>query len=160
MDRKTFLESYATALFPIQAYPSRWQSLSVRLLVHECRHTTHCVWLGYLVPIIGWIPGDTGRHIRAWCGAPLYAALYLFFLLPTIFSIGRLLIELDADAAAWRWQLKHGHKIADIIDRARSFGERVCSGRYMWAWLKCLGGVWIFEKVAFRTIRRVPKSVN
>ena len=148
MSKKTFLEDYATTLFPIQGYPSAWGALSTRLLVHECRHTTHCVWLGYLIPVLGWIPGRTGRHIRAWCGAPFYVVLYALFLLPTVFALGRWLIELDADRTAWRWQVRNGYKVEEVLERARAFGERVCSGRYFWAWLKVFGGVSLYERVA------------
>lgn len=153
MSRKTFLEDYATTIFPIQGYSSKWSALSTRLLVHECRHTTHCVWLGYLVPVLGWIPGRTGRHIRAWCGAPFYTVAYLLLLLPTVFAIGRWLIELDADRTAWCWQMRHGYKSEEVVERARAFGAKVCSGRYFWAWLKCLGGVALYEWTARRMVK-------
>jgi len=153
MPKKRFLEEYATTFFPIQGYPSIWEALSTRLLVHECRHTTHCVWLGYLVPILGWIPGKTGRHIRAWCGAPFYAVLYLLVVFPIGFSVGRWLIEFDADRTSWKWQAKYGYKLSEIVDRARGFGKRVCSGRYMWAWLRVFGGVALFEWAAKRIVK-------
>jgi hypothetical protein len=152
MKKKVFLEEYATTLFPIQGYPSSFEALSTRLLVHECRHTTHCVYLGYLIPILGWIPGKVGRHIRAWCGAPFYAGLYLLFILPSVFAAGRWLFELDCDRVAYKWQIGHGYKVGEILNRAKKFGGKVCSGRYFWAWLKSLGGVTLFEWVAKRVI--------
>lgn len=153
MKKRVFLEQFATTLFPIQGYPSKLKKLSIRLVVHECRHTTHCVWLGYLIPILGWIPGYHGRHIRAWCGAPFYTVLYLVAVLPTVLAVGRWLIELDCDKACWRWQVKHNYKVGEIVWRASNFGAKVCSGRYFWAWLKVLGGVRLFVWQANKVVR-------
>lgn len=148
MPKKRFFEDYATTLFPIQGYPKHWESLSTRLLIHECRHTAHCVWLGYLIPVLGWIPGSWGRHIRAWCGAPFYVLLYLFLILPVGFAIFRWLIELDCEITAWKWQLDYHYKPDQILSRAIDFGNRVCSGHYLWAWLPIFGGVDLYETVA------------
>lgn len=153
MSKKVFLEEYATTLFPIQGYSSKWRTLSMPLLVHECRHTTHCVWLGYLVPILGWIPGYHGRHLRAWCGAPFYTVIYVLALLPSVFALGRWLIELDADRTSWRWQLRNGYRPWQVRQRAKAFGEKVCSGRYFWSWLKVFGGVALFRWTAERVIK-------
>jgi len=133
MGRKRFLEEYATTLGPAQGYPSIFGALSKRLLVHECRHTTHCVWLGWLVPVFGWF---FGRRVRAWCGLPIYAVLYLLFpVLPVGLNLGRWLFELDAEKTAWRWALRNGYPARSIVKRARDFGGRVCGGQYVWSWL-------------------------
>lgn len=151
MPRKIFLEEYATTLIFIQGYPN---GINERLLVHECRHVTHCVWLGYLIPIVGWIPGIIGRRIRACCGFPIYMILYLFFIFPIFFSIGRLLIELDADRASWIYQIKNEYKSDQIIEQAERFGETVCSKCYLWSWPKFLGGVYLYELIARKTIKK------
>jgi hypothetical protein len=147
MNRRRFLDEYATTIGPIQGYPKAWSRLSRRLFVHECRHTTHCVWLGWLVPIAGWF---FGRHVRAWCGLPIYGVLYLA-LLPAVLSL-RFWIELDCDRTSWKWMLRNGYSATQVMDRARVFGATVCSGRYFWPWL--FWGRKIFERTARRIVNK------
>jgi hypothetical protein len=151
MSKKKFLGEFATTLFPIQGYPAAWSALSTRLLVHECRHTTHCVWLGYLVPVVGWIPGDKGRFIRAWCGAPFYVIIYLFLLLPVLFATGRFITELDCELTAWRWQLQNGYKPDEIQGRAAMFSSKLCGPPYLFAVPSCIGKK-IFKHAARKAI--------
>jgi hypothetical protein len=149
MGRKTFLENYATTLGPIQGYPRGYSRLSKRLLVHECRHTTHCVWLGWLIPIVGWF---FGRRVRAYAGLLPYAVLYLILLFPIGFCIGRWLFELDADRTSWRWQLRNGYTPEHVKERAGQFARKVCGGQYVWAWIPWLGGIAAFERAADKVI--------
>jgi len=149
MPNKKWLEEYATTFFPLQAYPSQFGALSTRLLVHECRHTTHCVWLGRLVPILGWF---FGRHVAAWCGAPFYIVLYAFTLFPIGIAVARWLIEFDAEYTAWKWQVRAWHKVQDIRPRAKSFGLKVCGWPYFISWFRWLGGVALFEWGARRVL--------
>lgn len=150
ISRRKFLEEYATTFGPLQAYPRYWPSLSTRLLVHECRHTTQCLWFGYAVPIAGWF---FGRRVRAWCGLPLYGIVYLLLFLPLGFAYFRYLFERDADRVAYRWALEEGYTPKWVTERARSFGLRVCGGNYGWSW-PAFFGVNGFVKVASEEIER------
>jgi hypothetical protein len=155
MPNKRWLEEFATTFFPIQAYPSQFPSLSTRLLVHECRHTTHCVWLGYLVPILGWF---FGRHVRAWCGAPFYIVLYAFTLFPIGIAVTRWLIEFDCDYTSWKWQVRTKYKVYRITPRAKEFGAKVCGWPYLISWFRWLGGIELFEWGARRALNSAQRK--
>jgi hypothetical protein len=131
MSKKRYLEDFASTFGPTQKYPAGWDKLSKRLLAHECRHTTHCVWLGWAIPIVGWF---FGRRVRAWCGLCLYAPLYLLVLLPMGLAYFRYQAELDADRFAYGWALRHGYEKERIVQRASEFAKLVSGGSYGWAW--------------------------
>lgn len=134
MGKKVFLENYATTFGPIQAYPKSYERLSVRLLVHECQHTKQAVFFGYFVPIIGWIPGKTGRRIRAYAGLLWMALFYLVILFPVWLCYGRYWVERNADEASYRWMLENGYDAKQVRERAAEFAEKVGGGQYFFAW--------------------------
>lgn len=154
---RRFLTEFATTFGPIQAYPREFETLSTRLLVHECRHTTQAVWLGWAFPILGWF---FGRRVRAFAGLPFLFVLYLFPgpLLPVGFCLGRWLFELDADRTAWRWMLKNGYAPELVKLRAEEFGGDVCGKSYVFAWLKVLGGVSVFKRSAAKVIADAKRT--
>lgn len=134
MGKKTFTQTYATTFGPIQAYPPAYDSLSMALLVHECQHTKQAVFLGYFVPILGWIPGGIGRRIRAYAGLLWMALFYLVLLFPVWGCYGRYWMERNADEASYIWMLKNGYSSAEVRSRAREFAEKVGGGQYVFAW--------------------------
>lgn len=136
MGYRQFLDQYAITLGPLQAYPAAWTKLSTRLLVHECTHTTWCVWLGWLIPIAGWF---FGRRVRAWCGLLPFGLLYLLVFLPFVVAYGRYRAELHADVVAWRWALANGYDASMVELMAAERAETVCGGSYGWSWPKPLG---------------------
>jgi hypothetical protein len=147
---RRFLTEVATTFGPIQAYPRELPSLSTRLLVHECRHTTQAVWLGWLFPVLGWF---FGRRVRAYAGLPFMAILYLLFpLLPVALNVCRWLFELDADRASWRWMLDNGYSPDMVKLQAEEFAKDVCGGPYVFAWLSFLGGVAAFTRSAAKVV--------
>lgn len=133
MNKKIFLEEYATTFGPFHAYPRQFEALGKRLLVHECRHTTHCVWLGWSIPIIGWF---FGRRVRAYCGLPLYSILYLFVFFPIYLSYFRYLFELDCETVSYVWSLKNGYNYDQVKDRAEDMARQVYSWNYGKAWFE------------------------
>ena len=129
MSRRTFLHDYATTIGPIQAYPRQWSAEMVRrLLVHEARHTRQFRWFAL--------------GLNPWLGVPLMGLCYALFPLPLGFAYVRYRLELDADVADWRVRLAQGESPSVIRQRAVSFGGRVASGAYGWAWPRrwCLKG--------------------
>lgn len=150
MSKTKFLTRYATTLGPFHGYPRDWPELSTRLLVHECRHTTQFVFAGWFVPVLGWL---FGRKVRAAVGVLPMAIVYGLVVLPIGFAVGRWQLELDADRRSWAWAIRNGYSSAYVRERAKSFGATVCSGAYLWAWLKALGGVKAFERAADKVIR-------
>lgn len=153
---RRFLDDYATTFGPIQAYPVGLDGLSTRLLVHECRHTTQAVWLGWSFPVLGWF---FGRRVRAYAGLPLMAVLYLLFpLIPVGMCLCRWLFELDADRASWRWMLRNGYTAGMVTVRAEEFARKVCGGAYVFAWPNNLGGVSVFKNAAAKVIAEHGKA--
>lgn len=150
MGRRRFLEDFATTLGPWHGYPRSWPALSKRLLVHEGRHTTQFVFCGWFVPVFGWF---FGRKARAVVGLIPMALVYGLVLFPIYFALGRWLLELDADRASWRWQIRNGYKPEDVLVRASRFGNLVTSGAYLWAWPRWAGGVRVFERSADKVIK-------
>ena len=151
MSLEIFLKEYATTFGPLHAYPRQFDKLSKRLLVHECRHTTHCVWLGWLIPIVGWF---CGRRVRAYCGLPLYALFYLLIFFPIGLAYFRYRIELDCDVAAYKWALNNGYDPNSVRERSIQFAEKVSGWSYGKAWFrKCvLRG---FQNAAERIIANI-----
>lgn len=138
IDRRTFLEDYATAIGPLQGYPRHWSVARVEsLLVHEARHTRQARWCGL--------------GIHPWLGLPLFGALYLAVPLPAGGALLRFWFELDADRAAWRHALAQGARPEQVRTRAVEFASRVCSGHYGWPIPRHLGAAW-FARAAERTI--------
>ena len=150
MPKRKYLERYATTLGPWHGYPSTWPALSKRLLVPECRHTPQVGFAGWFVPVFGWF---FGRKARAVAGLVPMAIVYGLLLLPLGFCVGRWQLELDADRTAWHWALRNGYSDEYVRERAREFGDKVCGGPYLWAWLKVLGGVKAFDAAADKVIR-------
>lgn len=136
MDLNVFLQMYATTIGPLQGYPRRFAALGKRLLVHECRHTWQCVMCGYLIPIVGWIPGKTGRRIRAWVGLLPMALIYFVLPFPIFFCYGRYRLELDADIKAWRWALENGYTVDATRNRAAARINTVGGWAYGRPWPK------------------------
>lgn len=136
ISRERFMNDYATTIGPLQAYPRRFEKLSRRLLVHECRHTRQARWLGL--------------GIHPWVGLPLLAVLYLLAPLPLGFAWFRWRFEIDADLTSYRWMLKNGYSATEVMLRAKAFGSKVCGSNYGWSWL--IGGVSGFEKAARKAI--------
>lgn len=138
---RTFLESYATTLGPIQGYPSRYRRLSTHVLVHEARHTKQARWFGL--------------GIHPWVGLPLFAVFYLLLFLPLGFAFFRWRFEIDADLAMYRWALKEGYSEDWVRARSKRFARKVCGGNYGWSFPVWLGGLRGFEKAAERAIKEV-----
>lgn len=127
----------AVTLGLLQRYPRHWARLSRRLIVHECTHTTQCVWLGWLIPIAGWF---FGRRVRAWCGLLPFAFLYLLVFLPLLLAYFRYRLELHADIVSWRWALANDGWAAGMVRlHASERADSVCGRPYIWAWPKPLG---------------------
>jgi hypothetical protein len=131
ISHKKFMSEYATTLITRQGYPRIWKYLSIRVIVHECRHTTQAVFFGWLFFPIAWI----NRRFRAWLGLPLFALVYFVLPFPIYFAAGRFYLELDADKKAWRYCLKNEIKTADqILEHAKRRAKRLSSGIYFWSW--------------------------
>ncbi len=132
-------QDMAITLGPLQRYPRHWARLGRRLIVHECTHTTWCVWLGLLIPLLGWF---FGRRARAWCGFPIFAALYLLVFLPVLLAYFRYRAELHADVVSWRWAMVNandGWTPSMIRMHARERADSVCGGKYVFSWPRSLG---------------------
>lgn len=135
---RRFLDQFATTLGPLQGYPAAWSPERVEaVLVHEARHSRQARLCGL--------------GIHPWLGFPVFAVLYLALPLPMGFAWLRLLFEIDADRASWRFALARGASPQQIRERARDFGTVVCSGAYGWPLPRSLG-VRLFERAAERVI--------
>jgi hypothetical protein len=152
MGRKKFIEQFSTTFGPIQAYPRQYPTLSKRLLVHECRHTTQAVFMGWFVPVVGWF---FGRRVRAYAGLLPMAVIYLLApIIPIGLCLGRWLLEVDADRACWRWAMKFdGYDAGMIRVMAQERVEDVCGAAYVWAWPKWLGGRALYLSTAEGVIK-------
>lgn len=120
MDKKTFLEGYATTIGPIQAYPENWPYWEVeQLIAHESRHTRQFRWFGL--------------GIHPWVGLVPMALFYLLFPLPVFVGWVRYRLELDAAASEWWYMLNHGATKPEVIMRALHFAELIASPAYGYA---------------------------
>lgn len=131
ISHRKFMNEYATTLITRQGYPKIWRVLSIRVIIHECRHTTQAVLFGWLFFPIAWI----NRRLRAWLGLPLFALIYFILPFPIYFAAGRFYLELDADKKAWRECLRQLLMTPDAVrSHAKRRAERLSSGNYFWAW--------------------------
>lgn len=144
-----WLEHYAIALGPVQAYPRQWTDLRMGTIIHECRHSWQCEMLGWLIPIVGWF---FGRTVRTWAGFPLFLILYFVVLLPIGLSVFKCWFELDADRAKWAWMLIQGEGPQIVELRAIDFGKTVNGRGYGFAF-PWLGRKW-FRWAAKRLISK------
>lgn len=151
----SFLSSWATTFGPIMGYPRSLPSLSRRLLVHECEHTAQCEYLGWAMPVAGWF---FGRKVRAWCGLPLFAALWAVGGLPIFFCPGRFFLERGADRVSWRWMLENGYDASAVRERGLAFAEKVCGRSYGWA--LPLMGRWLFRRAIEQEISKHGKKAS
>jgi len=138
----SFLRNYATTLGPVQAYPAYWPRLDGPLLIHEATHTRDARWCGF--------------GIHPWVGLPVYALLYLLFVLPLGFAVARWRFEIRAEKKAYVWALNHGYSESWVRSRAKSFGQKVCGADYGWSWL--FGGVQGFINAGEAAIREVARG--
>lgn len=128
---RRFLEEFATTFVTRQGYPTAWPTLSRRIVAHESRHTTQATWFGWLVLPLAWV----SRRVRAWLGAPFFAAVYFLLPLPIGLAYGRFRLELDAEVAAWRRGLREGWlSEREVRELATMQAELLSSGAYLWAW--------------------------
>ncbi len=135
MSHRKFMNEFATTLITRQGYPPSWKTLSIRVIIHECRHTTQAVFFGWLLFPISWI----NRRLRGWLGLPFFTLFYFVLPFPIYFAAGRFYLELDADKKSWRECLKSGVKTPNQIrEHAKRRAERLSSGDYFWAWPKSL----------------------
>ena len=118
--RERFLESFATTIGPVQAYPESWSTTQVRhTIIHEGRHTRQARAFGF--------------GIHPWAGIPFMLLVYGLLPLPAGLAVFRAWLELDADRYRWRILLKEGVSPEAIRRRARSFAETVSSSAYLWS---------------------------
>lgn len=169
-----WLEHYAMAIGPLQAYPAQWPDLRTGTVVHECRHSWQCellgwvtglslagiaVWLGltaswgyYFIaaPIVPMI--SCWRTYTTWVGLPLFLVLY--FLVPFFIGLAifKCWFELDADRAKWKWALAQGKGPEYVRDRAKKFGATVNGKGYGFAF-PIVGPKW-FASAAEKVIRK------
>jgi len=166
-----WLEHYALAIGPVQAYPSQWGDLKIGTIIHECRHSYQCEVLGWLTPLVValfglllpwtwcWIPLAAasllilpwGRTWRTWAGLPLFLVLYFTVLLPIGLSVFKCWFELDANRAHWRHMLAQGHSAKEVLIHAAGKSKSVNGKGYGYA-LPWLGRKW-FMWAANRTIK-------
>lgn len=136
--RERFLESFATTVGPLQAYPESWSADQVRrALIHESRHTCQARVFGF--------------GIHPWAGVPLMFFAYCLLPLPIGLAVFRAWLELDADRYRWRFLLRRGTPASHIRKRAIDFAETVSSAAYMWS-LPASWTVKWFEKEAEKAI--------
>lgn len=154
MSRRRFIEEFATTIGPWVGIPEGWlrtDSASPSVIVHESGgHVKQFAFAGWFIPIIGWF---FGRKVRAAAGALPMLLVYGVVVFPIGLAICRLLLEIDAEKAAWRWELKQGASAEGVLLRARDFGETVCGPAYLWSWPRFLGGVALFERAARGVIK-------
>lgn len=155
--RHKFLAQFATTIGPIQGYPKEWQTLNRSTIVHEAQHTKQAKWFGWLVPIVGWLPGRVGHTLRALAGLPFMLLFYVLLPLPLGLAVGRWLFEVNAERAAYRYRAGKGEQLAALLYRARTFGSKVCGAAYGWSWPRWFGGVRAFERAARRAYAKHGK---
>jgi len=122
MSHRTFMDSYATTLGPVQAYPRGLPQLSDSTIVHESRHVKQSRWFSL------WI--------APWIGLPLFAATYLLLPLPVGLAWCRYRLELDADRAGFRHAVRHDPACTQmgLMVQARLRADQVSGPAYGWAW--------------------------
>lgn len=150
LSKKTFLEDKATSIGPFHGYPRQWEKLSKKLIMHEGRHSWHCVLLGWSIPILGWF---FGRRVRAIAGVLPYAIIYFFIIFPIGLAVGRLLIEADAERVTYIYMAKNRYNDKEIYDRAYDQSKKVCGPHYFYSFPHCIGQK-IFMSHARRAIER------
>jgi hypothetical protein len=127
--RHAFIYDYAQTIGPVQFYGDR-DNLSYGFVAHECRHSTQSEFLGWFVPVLGWIhPG-----IRVWVGLLPMFILYCLLPLPVVLAYFRYRLELDADIAGWRQARIHGVPSSSIVANAQARAEKVASWAYLRSW--------------------------
>jgi hypothetical protein len=136
--REKFLNDFATTIGPLQGYPRHWPIDFVeRALVHESRHTRQARWFSL--------------GIHPWAGLPIMGIMYILLPIPIGLAWIRYRLELDADRASWRHQLRRGATAAEIMLRAARFATIVASRKYGWSvpgrWAR-----WGFKRAAKRLI--------
>ncbi len=125
--RHEFLTRYGTTIGPVVAVPREWPSLSPGFIVHEATHAADMRRASF--------------GIHPWAGLPFYGLAYLLLPLPMGFAFFRYWLELRADRAAWRHELRRGHRSPDgVTKRAQQRGDALKGGAYGFAWLWARGG--------------------
>jgi hypothetical protein len=117
-----FLHKYGNGIGAIIASPRVWLKLSEGYLVHEA---THCQDMR-----------KAGLWIHPWVGLLPYGIAYIFLPFPFGFAFFRYWLELRADVARWRYELRNGLKGPDQIrSHAKARGQSLFGGAYGCAWL-------------------------
>ena len=129
-----FINSYATTLGPVQAYPSSWTMEQVlNVGSHECRHTRQCRYFGF--------------GISPWAGLPFMAVAYLLLPLPILFAWCRYRLELDADKGRWQYLWNTGSTDEEILETAKFCATQVSSKSYLFSVPK-VWALWGFDRAA------------
>lgn len=134
--RTAFLESYGTTIGPLVASPRSWARLSEGYLVHEATHARDMRLAGF--------------GIHPWVGLLFYGLVYLLMFLPIGLAWARYRLELRADTAAWRYELRRGLKgPKEVRERALRRGQSLKGGAYGYAWP---WAVWGYQRRAEKVI--------
>lgn len=175
ISKSAFLERYATALATLQGYPKEWRTVSERTVLHESRHTTQCVVLGYFAAagavaavaatcwpstVLGAVPlaaatavasvALISRAFRAWLGLPLFGIAYVLPL-PVGLALGRLLLEADADRVAYLGALERGYlSVEGMKAHARGRVDSLSGRAYFYAVPNCVAR-WVYAYVVAKT---------
>jgi len=120
--RTEFLEDYGTTIGPVMANPRRWPRLGEGYIVHEGTHAADM--------------RKAGLGIHPWVGLLFYGLVYLLVFFPFLLAYGRYKLELRADVARWRHELKQGLRSPDQLRaHAERRGKSLKGGAYAFAWL-------------------------
>lgn len=124
---RKFLDDYGTTIGPVVASPRAWSTLSEGYLVHEATHARDMRL--------------AGLSLHPWVGLLPYGIAYLLLFFPIGLAWCRYRLELRADRARWRYELAHGFKSPeDIQKQAERRGEKLRGGAYGYAWPGARGG--------------------
>ena len=127
---KKFLDQYSMTVGPVQGYPRRRVRLARRLIVHECGHSAQVAFVGWFVPVLGWLH----RKVRVWVGLPFWLVIYFLVLRFPFMRFGCFYCELDADRRVWRWWMAEEQVSLDEIEAYILSRVDALSGReYVWA---------------------------
>lgn len=125
--RREFLDRYGTTIGPVVATPRSWSQLREGYLIHEATHARDMRL--------------AGLGIHPWAGLLFYGLAYLLVFLPLGFAWARYRLELRADTAAWRHELRSGLRTPEQVrKRAKYRGDSLYGGAYGYAWLWARGG--------------------
>lgn len=115
-----FLDSFATTIGPVIAFPRSWTTEAVEnTLDHELIHVRQA--------------RICGLGLSPWLGLPIYTIAYLLLPLPLGLAYCRFHFELEAEKVRWSRMFQEGTGLIVIDSLAKDWANMVSGPSYGWS---------------------------